>query len=295
MKLTQPIFWLLTLLWFAGAALWWYSCNECAACEKPPLPGPEPFARLTNPPGLFAADSNWQMNNSDNLRFAKSSDVPVTSSSVDRSLDSLSAYLKTGKTVTVTGFYNLQETNNTSFENLGLARADAIKKILVTHGAPDNTVLTASKSTNDLYISPADTIIGGAAFNFMPAEIPSPTANNNQAGLFEPYTVYFNTAENTLNTTAELENYIIKAKKYLTDNAGKKLLVSGHTDNVGDAAMNRELSAARAAFVKAELLKKGFTADQIVTSGKGPDEPAADNNTAEGRAKNRRVTINLQQ
>ena len=71
-------------------------------------------------------------------------------------------------------------------------------------------------------------------------------------------------------------------------------MITGYTDNVGDADKNIQLSAARAAFVKAELVKKGINESQMETTGKGMAEPVADNATADGKAKNRRVTIAIQ-
>ncbi len=70
-----------------------------------------------------------------------------------------------------------------------------------------------------------------------------------------------------------------------------RLDVSGYTDNIGDAGKNVKLSQARAEAVKAYLVNKGVAADRISTAGYGADNPIADNKTAEGRAKNRRVEV----
>ena len=71
------------------------------------------------------------------------------------------------------------------------------------------------------------------------------------------------------------------------------LLISGYTDNHGDAAKNIELSKSRAAVVKDYLVSKGVTAGRIETTGLGDKQPIADNATEEGRAKNRRVVMTL--
>jgi OOP family OmpA-OmpF porin len=80
-----------------------------------------------------------------------------------------------------------------------------------------------------------------------------------------------------------------EAVKVLTDYPTLRLEVSGHTDSTGDAGFNRELSRRRAESVKTYLVGHGIAADRIETTGHGPDQPIADNATAEGRAKNRRV------
>jgi OOP family OmpA-OmpF porin len=71
------------------------------------------------------------------------------------------------------------------------------------------------------------------------------------------------------------------------------IIVVGHTDNVGNAAANQRLSLQRAEAVKKYLVGKGIEPNRIYTEGKGPTQPVADNRTAEGRAKNRRVEIEV--
>ncbi|MEI9950293.1 MAG: OmpA family protein [Pseudomonadota bacterium] len=68
-----------------------------------------------------------------------------------------------------------------------------------------------------------------------------------------------------------------------------KLEVQGHTDNRGSKALNQRLSQARADAVRTALIQRGVGADRLVTKGYGPDKPADDNDTEEGRQKNRRV------
>lgn len=70
------------------------------------------------------------------------------------------------------------------------------------------------------------------------------------------------------------------------------LTVTGYTDDRGDAQSNLKLSEARAEAVKAYLVQHGVAADRILARGEGAANPIADNKTAEGRAKNRRVEIN---
>lgn len=71
------------------------------------------------------------------------------------------------------------------------------------------------------------------------------------------------------------------------------IIASGHTDSVGNDAYNEKLSVRRAEAVKAYLVGKGVDANRIYTEGKGERQPVADNKTAEGRAKNRRVEIEV--
>ncbi|WP_343630273.1 outer membrane protein OmpA [Roseateles sp.] len=71
------------------------------------------------------------------------------------------------------------------------------------------------------------------------------------------------------------------------------IIAVGHTDSVGTDAYNQKLSVRRAEAVKAYLVSKGLEKNRVYTEGKGKKQPIADNKTAEGRAKNRRVEIEV--
>jgi OOP family OmpA-OmpF porin len=62
---------------------------------------------------------------------------------------------------------------------------------------------------------------------------------------------------------------------------------------VGSDAYNQKLSLRRAEAVKAYMVSKGIEANRVYTEGKGEKQPVADNKTTEGRAKNRRVEIEV--
>ncbi len=91
-----------------------------------------------------------------------------------------------------------------------------------------------------------------------------------------------------------------EAKAKLDDLVGKTsaialevIIAVGHTDSAGTDAYNQKLSVARSEAVKAYLVGKGIEKNRVYTEGKGEKQPVADNKTAEGRAKNRRVEIEV--
>lgn len=79
----------------------------------------------------------------------------------------------------------------------------------------------------------------------------------------------------------------------MKENPACKLEITGHTDNQGPSEMNKELAERRASSVKNYFVEKGIDRSRIATMGKGDCDPVADNGSAEGRAKNRRVEFIL--
>ena len=71
------------------------------------------------------------------------------------------------------------------------------------------------------------------------------------------------------------------------------IIAVGHTDSVGSDAYNQKLSLRRAEAEKADRGSKGIEKNRVYTEGKGEKQPVADNKTSEGRAKNRRVEIEV--
>lgn len=78
----------------------------------------------------------------------------------------------------------------------------------------------------------------------------------------------------------------------LKEHADLRLMIEGHTDNVGSAVSNQKLSEKRAAAIKAALTSTyGVDAGRLETTGLGATKPAVSNETAEGRQSNRRVEL----
>ena len=107
--------------------------------------------------------------------------------------------------------------------------------------------------------------------------------------LDEKSNVTFEYNKSSLTSTAKenLDKLIQVFKEFPDTN----LLIVGYTDNVGSQAYNLPLSEQRAKAVKDYLVANGIAASRLTSIGKGIEEPIASNDTAEGRAKNRRVEI----
>ena len=81
--------------------------------------------------------------------------------------------------------------------------------------------------------------------------------------------------------------------EFLKDNPNVKIELSGHTDNVGDKAFNKNLSQKRADTVMQYIISKGINVARLTGKGYGMEKPVADNATEEGRALNRRVEFTI--
>ena len=100
----------------------------------------------------------------------------------------------------------------------------------------------------------------------------------------------------------DFDKSVLKAdgKAKLDDLVGKVkgvnlevIIAVGHTDSVGPDAYNQKLSVKRSDAVKAYLVSKGIEKNRVYTEGKGEKQPVADNKSAAGRSKNRRVEIEV--
>ncbi len=106
-------------------------------------------------------------------------------------------------------------------------------------------------------------------------------------GKIVTYGITFDVGKSTLKPESMTE--INRIAQLMKDNPSLKFSVEGHTDATGNATLNQTLSDARSKAVVDKLVELGVTADRLQAAGKGQNNPIADNNTDEGRAKNRRV------
>jgi OmpA-OmpF porin, OOP family len=96
------------------------------------------------------------------------------------------------------------------------------------------------------------------------------------------------------NVKPEAATILDRLVAFMNENKDKKAELSGHTDNIGTEAYNRKLSERRVNSVRDYVVKKGIDNSRISGQGFGESKPIAENKTAQGRAKNRRVEIKVQ-
>jgi len=104
-------------------------------------------------------------------------------------------------------------------------------------------------------------------------------------------TLYINFDTGKSSIKSESQKVVDELYKMVNENPSLKIVIEGHTDNVGSKTSNQTLSEQRAASIKQALVNKGISSERIKTVGYGQDKPISDNTTEDGKAKNRRVEI----
>lgn len=285
-----------------GTFLYLKFCCNC--CEKtttditpktvPPTAAEPNFVPFVlNGPGL-----NYQTN--DNLKFLKNSAkliMPV-SDSVTTGIDNLKKFLEANpkQKITITGYATSDETNSTTFENLGLARANDVKNYFVSEGLSENQFSTKGTILDKWKMS-GDTLLGPAEYLF--EAIDSVATSNDEWSILkekinaDPLILHFNSNKSSQKLSDVEKQKVTDIVKYAKNVKDAVIVVVGHSDNVGNRDSNIVLGQKRADFSKDYLSKNGIDNAKIETQSKGPDEPIGDNNTAEGKASNRRTVITI--
>ena len=105
--------------------------------------------------------------------------------------------------------------------------------------------------------------------------------------------IYFDFDKSNFKSDLQTDNSITTLKAWLGKYQGSMLNVTGHTDSVGTIEYNYNLGLKRAEVVEKYLENKGINTSGMIIESKGKTQPAADNITDTGRAKNRRTEISI--
>ena len=304
MSNSNTIWWILLAGWMAGST-WWHVCKVKQICDAPlvetsnqlPPPPPPPPPMFDFAPLHIMDGPALMLTSPGNITFATSGSDPDLSN-VETELATLAKYLVDNPTrkLTLKGYYKSSENNTTQWPNLGIARAEEIKKYLVSKGVPAEQLSTIGELQVDLPTQ-GTTLSEAISFEFLDqAEVneKSLAAAQKFNDIFKSLDLYFPTGSADYIKTADNEKFLVEAKKYLKENQDKKLSLTGHTDNTGTVEGNIQLSKDRAEQVKAMFVKAGISANQLITDSKGQSSPKASNNTEAGKAANRRVSIVVQ-
>lgn len=287
-----------------GTFLYLKFCCNC--CEKTPtddtLKTASPTAQEPNFVPFVLNGSGIEYHTNDNLKFLKNSArliMPVNDS-VTTGIEKLKTFLTANPTqkVTITGYATSDETNATTFENLGLARANEVKNYFISEGLSEKQFNTKGEIIDKWKMS-ADTLLGPANYAFGTIDSTATAASNDEWSALkdkinaDPLILHFNTNQSRQTLSDVEKEKVANIVKYTEHVKDAVVLVVGHSDNVGNRDSNIVLGQKRAEFSKNYLSKNGIDGARIETQSKGPDEPIGDNSTEEGKATNRRTAITI--
>jgi outer membrane protein OmpA-like peptidoglycan-associated protein len=255
-----------------------------------------------------AASGSSSFNCLDNFVFERSNfDLAVPlSQELNDLLNNVAAHLKENPNtkLDITASYLPSEENNSSATNLGKARANKIRSILLEqYNVPPNQVDYKGLSKDGLaFVAHPkfenELLIGPVGFSFSNQENTN-TAQVDAAKLkalekdllINPRRLYFDTGKNKIIIDAKFREYFENVIYYLENVPTASLECTGHTDSKGQDLNNLKLAQERADFTANYFSKQGIASNKINAISLGEKQPIETNETASGRAKNRRVEI----
>jgi outer membrane protein OmpA-like peptidoglycan-associated protein len=297
---------LLTII--IGTLMYCYLCDDChcspsgeeAVTEDTNVVAePEVIEATRNAFAISDADGDFNIKINDNFNFKTSnfSILEPLSDNITSEVVKVKDYLVANplKDVDITGYYKSDETNDSAYPNLGLARANAVKNYLISQGVPSKQIDTHGQLNDDINPDDASTLFGPLKFGIVTLE-EGATDEALEAACEairqNPLVLYFDHGQAQIDLTEAQRQKIADISKCV-DKLGVKVQVIGHTDGSGSATTNMKLGQDRADFAKDYLVRNGILGSNIVASSKGESEPIADNTTDEGKAKNRRTVITI--
>lgn len=281
------------LLWIGGGS-WYWVCKVKEHCDELPGNTPELVETPAAPeepamPGFHVgAEGEKLFLRMDPLLSKVGTKELTMTSGLESALDSLSGYLGSNTTSYLEIIGNYFDGMEGEDSQLALERAKALGRMMIQKGVDPSRLVYSYDGTS--FISMADSMVSAASLNILPAQEEDPAALGD---LFEPHNQYFDFGATNLPVTPEFRAYCGEVILYLRSHPDATLNVTGHTDNVGSASGNKKVGLDRAQTVAGVLEGFGVSAEQMNISSEGMAKPIADNDTEEGRAKNRRVEIRL--
>jgi outer membrane protein OmpA-like peptidoglycan-associated protein len=247
---------------------------------------------------LRIVDGNFSISSENNLYFGYGTANVFMPEGINQSFERLVQYLneEKNKHLDLKGMFSRVENGD---DELGLARAETIRSVLIRMGIDTNQISTSFIQNDNLIFDNENARTYAAiefAINDLPEDSKKPVemeSNGLTESLSNPPVIYFESASISITDTPQFQLFITDLSAYLEKFPDQKVSVIGHTDWDGSNEFNKQLSNRRSKAVKSYMVSKGISGSNIELDGRGSDEPVADNNTEQGKAKNRRVEMKL--
>ena len=263
----------------------WYVCGIYELCADELVSNPDTATKIT-----AVEDTPVRDDVSSPLLFQWSEHDPIVNDEFERFKDSLETVFDQSPDaiVQITGLYDPQEENSSGYEDLGLARAESIKDLLLKSGIKRS--IRIESESQELSAGPNETLPTLYQIELVPQE--EALDGFLITEMRGKVMIHFPTKNSAVNT----DKQVLNALKKLAEDAAKnnrRLLVVGHTDNRGEAMDNMKLGLSRATNVKDLLISYGMKEKDVLAESEGESVPLVSNSTTRGRQQNRRVEIIL--
>ncbi|MEM6967103.1 MAG: OmpA family protein [Bacteroidota bacterium] len=261
---------LLSVLWIFGGS-WLYNKYFAADwCSQTAVTTPPPVINKAKDPLMF----KW----SDPATFTYEKFPTFQSEIVSGNQE--------GRILEITGRYFEGETAPAGYDNMGMARAEQIRKLFPE--IPNTRIRLKSE-----LVAERDGVkteeFTSAAFNWVDA--PKEERKVIELGKNEAL-VYFDFNATRKKVDKDVDDFLKKVAERLKSTQ-EKVEITGHTDNVGNDAANLKLGERRAKTVRDILIRYGVPRARITTFSKGETQPEESNDTDAGRALNRRAVVKI--
>lgn len=277
-----------------GFLLHWYFCCDEHCAEKNRVEKTKQTNANAATPFKFE-DGNTAIRSVDNFNFYFSSHAIMQPISEDllSCVNEMIRHLEKNKnkTLNISGGHNEREENSSSFDNLGLARAESIKRVLIEQGLDAAQVSTTSKKDNSLTPNQEGLLNGPYAFSVETLEGSNSLEAMKASIMEDPVLLNFAPERYRTDLNAKQRKKLEALADYLNASDDVRCTIVGHADSVKSERLNMVLGKNRAEFTNTMLLKYGVDPIKIKTTSKGETQPIASNKTKKGKAQNRRTEV----
>ena len=276
---------------------WYFCCNE--NCTKNAVSDETSLGNTSRPLPFKFEDGDITIRSNDNFNFMSSNHAIVQPLSEDllSCVKEMITHLSKNKDkkLNITGFFKEEENNPSDFENLGIARATAIKRFLIEHGLSAYQVSAFEKKDNTLVLNQNDILYGPYAFNV--GSLNAIDSNSERINALkksimkDPLLIHFSKTKSSTALNLKQKNKLKALANYLNSSDDARCTIVGHTDSAWSDESNMRLGKKRAEFTKRKLLEYNVDRAKIKTTSKGETAPIATIKTEKGKAKNRRTEV----
>lgn len=255
---------------------YWYCCSVKAACY-----GCAPSTEMA-----LAAAATTNTVEEEPLLFDWSNASPIIATGFEEEKADWLEGKSSDNILEITGHYFRGEETVKGFKDLGLARADAIRKLLILE-FPDERIRLKSKEASKSEYKPSEPF-KSVSFNWTSVgELGSDVIDFGQKAI-----ILFPNNSIKKETNSAIDEYFKEVSERVKS-SGEIIFLTGHTDHKGSVKDNLRLAKKRAMRIRRILRQKGVDREQLVVNSKGEQEPVASNETEKGRYQNRRVVIEI--